>query len=762
MTLKPLNKYLLQKTFKFEEEVDMDKFKIIIDNYGEEMGLMRDNSNGYSFISAQESLPILRKMYQDRLKSKLVIYKQTKSSPDGRFFSQGASLQGIPRKIRHTIAKSLYYDIDIKNCHPVLLRWYCQENDIPCDSIDYYINNREQCFQELGDLMNETKDIIKSNLLAIMNGGGTKKYERFLNQAPVWFVDYISQMKNIHESIVKLNPELYKTVLKQCKANGKDFNIEGSLVNRILCKYENNVLLHMMYFCESKGVKISSMCFDGKTIYKDSVEDLNSLLKQMKTFVTKKTGIVVEIVNKEMDEDLDLTGLVAKEEEEEDEEEVGESYESIKKVFEQTHFKCIETGTYYEIRGDKLTIRNPTKLHDCYCHMKYKGNLSADKLTNFIDRWVRDPKIRAFENVGFYPPPLRCPDEYFNLWTGFRIERVDLNDLSEDELKEVKEDFEFLLKHFELIFGDECYDFAMKWNALMIQKPGTRPNVMIMLKSLQGLGKDAWVKIMAKIFGDKYVLKAQNIERDVLGDFNGLIDGKIFLCLDEMNMSVSAKLADAIKDLVTDEISKINKKGISQYDTLNCLHTVSFSNGDFPWKITEDDRRSMAIDRSNIQPLESSYYDKLFTIIENDYAIRMLFDHFMTVDISKFNAKNDRPKTEFMDELKELSRPIETQFMIDYISLQNNDVEIFSNALLEQFKEYLKENYVGINYSTNAIKFGLKLKKLNITGATKRTSTGNKARWSFDIFQCKQWLHEKKYVVEEPLTSLLRSSSNKS
>ena len=54
-----------------------------------------------------------------------VSYKQNNNI--GRYFACGSlSLQSLPREIRHTIANDYYYDIDISNCHPVLLCQYAK------------------------------------------------------------------------------------------------------------------------------------------------------------------------------------------------------------------------------------------------------------------------------------------------------------------------------------------------------------------------------------------------------------------------------------------------------------------------------------------------------------------------------------------------------------------------------------------------------------------------------------------------------------
>ena len=61
----------------------------------------------------------------------------------GRLFTTTPSLASMPREIRNTLAKPTYIDVDFENCHQQLLSQYCKKNDVRCEVLDHYINNRE-------------------------------------------------------------------------------------------------------------------------------------------------------------------------------------------------------------------------------------------------------------------------------------------------------------------------------------------------------------------------------------------------------------------------------------------------------------------------------------------------------------------------------------------------------------------------------------------------------------------------------------------
>jgi len=65
----------------------------------------------------------------------MVPYTKAKNAKgDGRWFSGIiGSMQGINRRVRHTICSDIWIDIDIVNCHPVLLNQMCKK--LRCDVI---------------------------------------------------------------------------------------------------------------------------------------------------------------------------------------------------------------------------------------------------------------------------------------------------------------------------------------------------------------------------------------------------------------------------------------------------------------------------------------------------------------------------------------------------------------------------------------------------------------------------------------------------
>ena len=125
----------MSKTIKIEmqlfEKVDMHKLKLLLSSDLDEQ------------IKKQ-----IKSYYAKRDKDNSVIpvnYVYSKNMIDrGRLFAQhNLSLQNFRKDIRHTLAKDIYYDIDMCNSGPTILLQYCKKHNIKTKYLDKYVNDRE-------------------------------------------------------------------------------------------------------------------------------------------------------------------------------------------------------------------------------------------------------------------------------------------------------------------------------------------------------------------------------------------------------------------------------------------------------------------------------------------------------------------------------------------------------------------------------------------------------------------------------------------
>ena len=650
----------------------------------------------------------------------------------GRFVvKSNIGLQGLQGDIRAALMKNFYWDVDFENCQPQILLQECKKSGWKCDNLEYYCNNRKKMFSIFQEQDEKyTRQFIKNEFIRLLFGG-LPRYN-----TPEWIAnEFYPEVSIIMNNISNAYPKFYAKALKS-----KDRNIHGSACSLFLQTQERRCLMALDNFLNQKNRYMGVLIHDGGCVERlhGETEFPIELLRQAEDFVYETTGLRLKLVVKPIETTFVIPDKRMLQ--------LEKTYPHIKSEFEQKHFKCIRNGCYYEIDDDHIEVRDKKRFVASYEHLQYE---ELDKDSNvvdkqFIDRWMKDKDIRVYNKVALYPPPLVCPKDHFNLWTGYRIEKIDLSNITNEQEQDLNASLEFVLEHYKKIFGEECYEYVLDWNAMLVQKPGIKPLIGLLINSKPGLGKERIINMNKKMFGDKYILITQKAD-DIFGKFNSLIEGKLLICVDEIKMSVMNKYSEEFKSYITADELPIEAKGIKQYMTDSYLHMISYSNKDFPFKIEENDRRYVAIDRCIENPPEYDYNIKIIELTENDLVMRKLFDFFMNRDISKFRPKEDRPNTSFMTDLKEISRDIELQFMIHFITELKQDYECDTKDLFAHFIEYMKENFSEIKYPNSTNKLSLKIKKLGIDGFMK-THTRKGDMWKIEKEKALEWCYKNNYI----------------
>lgn len=307
----------------FDEEVDTKQLRNII-KYIDNIYPTLDHTNTLSkdrdlFDSIwntpdkKQLCDILKKMYQYKTtKSNKVEYRYASYKHSGRLFAIQKSLQSIQHQIRHTIAKDIYYDVDIVNAHPNLLSFYCKTNNILCPCLDYYIINRDELLNSTASSNSVSKDQVKVAVLTVMNGGTIEN----IGFLPEWFNLLNDELKTIMNNVANLtvNNKLYKKI---CKTT--TYNTKGKLLNFRLCEIENDILMSCIEFCTKNNIKVGTPIFDGFMMYKQScletstklgldIKDWNNkFLTDLSAFILTEKKISLKFLIKPMNKGIDLS-----------------------------------------------------------------------------------------------------------------------------------------------------------------------------------------------------------------------------------------------------------------------------------------------------------------------------------------------------------------------------------------------------------------------------------------------------------------------
>ena len=202
-----------------------------------------------------------------------ITYKQ--KSDTGRFYGNG--LQMFPRDVRKYLSDNNYIDIDIENCHPVLLYNLMKNNNIKIPKfLNEYITDRARVLKE--------NNLDKFYIIKFIN-------------------NEICSDKN--PEMIEFHTCLYKELLSVLKIKYPDIkttkktNVSGSLMAYYLQVIENEILMCMFNRCKQLKVKVGVLVFDGMMIEKETY--YKELLKDLEGIIEKKLNYKVKLIEKSME-----------------------------------------------------------------------------------------------------------------------------------------------------------------------------------------------------------------------------------------------------------------------------------------------------------------------------------------------------------------------------------------------------------------------------------------------------------------------------
>jgi len=217
------------------------------------------------------------------------VYAYTEGGYGGRLFC-GNSIQSIPKPVRGFVFSNTT-DIDQCRSHPTILKYICKLNNIECPILTYYIDNYYEIISRFGE----------SGKMLFLCAINTETLNKKVKDE--FFVKFDKECKMIHKKIVEL--EQYKDIVDRVYSI-KTHNWMGSVINRILCLYENQITQEALSVVIEKNIEVASIMFDGFMIYGNYYND-NDLLQEITDRVNNKfEGLNMKWSYKEHDTTIKL------------------------------------------------------------------------------------------------------------------------------------------------------------------------------------------------------------------------------------------------------------------------------------------------------------------------------------------------------------------------------------------------------------------------------------------------------------------------
>ena len=548
----------------------------------------------------------------------------------GRMYG-GGSIQGICGDIRGFLFRDITTDIDVENCHPKLLEYICKKNNIDCPQLSYYNQNRKKIL----DRIPNGKEIFLKSV------NSDKKNTTCKDD---FFKAFDKEMKTIQQKLYSLPcyEEIVQTIPKD-----RTYNCLGSNINRILCKYENEVLQIMIKYITSKNIEVCALMFDGCMVYGNHYHNtvlLNELQQELSEY-----GLVLKY--KEHSQVLNIDDFPS---EDEDEKQMTDSDATAELIKVYPHWKkCGSLYVFDERTGMWSTDPN---IHIFYI-MKYGSGLHSTKLS-------------LIKNVlGMIPSQVEASDwmeKMEDSSLGYLLFKNGIYSFKHNEFRE-KFDPNILFFHrIEYEYSNTSYDIK---DRIFYQQHGEETGDYLIELLARALAGDC-LKNISFCLGTTNGGKSRfaSILQTSLGGYVGTFQGE---CL-------------ATSNSTADEASKnrwlldISKKRIAYS---NEIKTDCVLNGNYMKKISSGEDR--LIGRGHYQAEQTFKSHFLPLIFANDLPQIKPFDEAMDGRTIVFPFDKQYSMTPTGDQLQadpNLSKEMETvEFKLSVL-----------HTLLNAYQEYLK------------------------------------------------------------------------
>ena len=332
---------------------------------------------------------------------------------------------------------------------------------------------------------------------------------------------------------------------------------------------------------------------------------------------------------------------------------------------------CIQTSEYLLTFDDKWVAKKKGDITNHYENLgfmiKEKEEDDKAKYFNPFEIWRQHEDRKTYQGICF--DPTGASPEYYNIWDGYEMTPEKLKDVN---IEEATEQIKPILDHIKYIWckgNEEHMNYVLNWFAMKLQKPAQKIAVVIALQSKEGAGKNVILDMFEHILGSKYHATISNINQ-LVGDFNGFIEGKMFMILDELMFGGDHKTNNKLKNLITDPNQVVNKKGKEQYKidnycdyfiTTNMSHFVGVESTSRRYMCLQLDNKWAGVDNT----AKKLYFNKI-RMVDNKHLAKFLYDR----DISKFNPR-EFDRTELLQNQVEKGWKSDIKYIYKMLESQN-------------------------------------------------------------------------------------------
>jgi hypothetical protein len=198
-----------------------------------------------NYANEKLQLQAYKALYNKSLGGVVVKYSKPKHKWGRAFLCKSLGLSTMRRKVRNALIKGLYYDCDLKNAQPEIIRNLCESNHIPCPLIKRYCEDRPALLQEVQETYGVSRDIAKELFIRLCFFGTFNGWcieNKIVDKAPLEFITLFErELKDIADKAKKANPNLWETARKKKEEAGEN-KVLGSFFALFNQEYESRIV----------------------------------------------------------------------------------------------------------------------------------------------------------------------------------------------------------------------------------------------------------------------------------------------------------------------------------------------------------------------------------------------------------------------------------------------------------------------------------------------------------------------------------------
>lgn len=421
-----------------------------------------------------------------------------------------------------------------------------------------------------------------------------------------------------------------------------------------------------------------------------------------------------------------------------------EAADTILEAFNEEHAVVENYGSRTMMfsfdKRDRYSHRSFEDFKRSYDHRKLpiqRGDrtLMVGQGTAFID----NPNRRQYTSVIFLPGR-EAEDGVLNLYRGPSIQ------------PRAGECGRFLSFVVNIICGGDkiVADWVLKFLAHLYQRPWETPEVCIILRGRQGVGKNFFVECIGGIVGDYFITIAN--PKHLVGGFNRHLMDKLVVFADEAFYGNERRYAGILKNLVTQSEMAVEPKGVDVFMAKKYFRLFMASNEDFVVPADLDDRRFLVLDVSDERAKDHVYFGELHAEWESG-GREAFYDTMLGYDLTEFNHR-DRPETTGLAEQKIESLIGADRLMFEMLSSGEAPVPSRQPGAYFIATESLRRLHAMRGLDVSSTSLATELAIIAMHADSKRENVhGSQARgfWVPELCDCRQiWAKAKRLPIEWP------------